>query len=144
MKGMFANATNFNKQLNKWDTKNVINLSQMFYNAINFNQPLDNKWNTSNVIYLNEMFSGATLFNQPLIWKTDRAITMAGMFFSSGLNKSITFINAKQVTSVMGMFARATNFNSPVILYDTESLTDVSQMFLHATSFNKVIRPVPN
>jgi surface protein len=45
---MFYNATNFNQPLNNWDTGEVTNMHYMFWNATNFNQDLSN-WNAINI-----------------------------------------------------------------------------------------------
>ncbi len=44
----------------------VKDMSLMFYDAINFDQPI-NHWNVSNVSNMSGMFTGATSFNQPLL-----------------------------------------------------------------------------
>ncbi len=62
---MFYNAKNFNHPLNKWDMSNVSSMKGMFYEAQSFNQPLD-KCNTSNVKNMSDMFHKALSFNQPL------------------------------------------------------------------------------
>ena len=51
--------------INTWDVSNVTDMSDMFKNAINFNQPLNN-WDVSNVAAMSSMFFGARNFNQPL------------------------------------------------------------------------------
>ena len=65
MTQMFYNAESFNQPLNKWNLSKVKNMSHMFCSARSFNQPL-NKWNVSKVTNMSYMFGGATSFNQPL------------------------------------------------------------------------------
>ena len=40
-----------------WNVSNVKNMSNMFQNAMKFNQSLNN-WDVSNVIYMEDMFRG--------------------------------------------------------------------------------------
>ena len=49
-------------EINNWDVSNVTDMTQMFYNAESFNQPL-NKWNVSKVTNMGGMFYGANSFN---------------------------------------------------------------------------------
>jgi surface protein len=61
-RNMFNNATNFNQPLNNLvDTSNInsCDLSGMFSSAINFNQNL-NSWITTNVTTMNSMFLGSS------------------------------------------------------------------------------------
>ena len=65
MSRLFNNATDFNQPLNDWDVSNVTDMSQMFYEATAFNQPL-NDWDVSGVTNMINMFTRALAFNQPL------------------------------------------------------------------------------
>ena len=65
MSRLFSNATDFNQPLNDWDVSNVTDMSQMFYEATAFNQPL-NDWDVSGVTNMINMFTRALAFNQPL------------------------------------------------------------------------------
>jgi surface protein len=55
---VFANCTNFNQPLNNWNVENVNNMGSMFANCTNFNQPLNN-WNVRNVRHMTSMFVNA-------------------------------------------------------------------------------------
>ncbi len=89
---MFYNAKNFNHPLNKWDMSNVSSMKGMFYEAQSFNQPLD-KWDTSNVTNMSKMFHKALSFNKPIEnWDVSNVRDMGGMFgetdvFNQPLNK---------------------------------------------------------
>ena len=65
MSHMFSNYNNFNEPLNKWDVSNVTNMSNMFDNCEKFKQPL-NKWNVSNVNNMYCMFMNCKNFNKLL------------------------------------------------------------------------------
>jgi hypothetical protein len=65
LKGMFMNATKFNRPLDNWSVGGVWNVEYMFADAVEFDQPL-NTWNTSYFFLANYMFSNAKKFNQPL------------------------------------------------------------------------------
>ncbi|KNG79208.1 BspA family leucine-rich repeat surface protein [Mycoplasma sp. HU2014] len=53
------------KNLDKWNTSNVTDMSSMFAEAKNFNQDIS-KWNTSNVTDMSSMFAKAKNFNQDI------------------------------------------------------------------------------
>ena len=65
MSNMFYDAYNFNQDIGRWNTSNVTDMSLMFNNAYNFNQDIGN-WNTSNVTNMSWMFFGAKEFNQDI------------------------------------------------------------------------------
>ena len=110
---MFYNAKNFNHPLNKWDMSNVSSMKGMFYEAQFFNQPLD-KWDTSNVTNMSEMFYKAKKFNQPLEnW------------------------NVSNVRNMYGMFYETLSFNQPLAKWDIKSVENMKFMFSYAKSFNQ-------
>ncbi len=110
---MFYNAKNFNHPLNKWDMSNVSSMKGMFYEAQSFNQPLD-KWDTSNVTNMSEMFYKAKKFNQPLEnW------------------------NVSNVRNMYGMFYETLSFNQPLAKWDIKSVENMKFMFSYAKSFNQ-------
>jgi surface protein len=103
--------------LNDVDTSLITNMSSLFRDMINFNQPIGN-WDTRNVTDMSYMFSVAkwweerSSFNQPLNWNTENVNTMCSMFY------------------------KATSFNQP-LNWDTTNVRSMSCMFYQATSFNQ-------
>ncbi|WP_434325672.1 BspA family leucine-rich repeat surface protein [Mycoplasma leachii] len=64
-----------------WDTKNITNMSGVFYNQIWINDPSIKTWNTSQVTDMSDMFNGASTFNQDLSkWNVSKVTNMNGMF----------------------------------------------------------------
>lgn len=80
MSELFKDATNFNEPLNTWDVSQVRYMREMFKNASSFNQPL-NLWDVSHVNDMSGMFKNATSFNQPLNnWHVSPTLIMDNMF----------------------------------------------------------------
>jgi lipoprotein len=62
---MFSRCKKLNSaNLSNWDVSHVEEMSKMFYDCIEFNQPLN--WDVSNVVNMYAIFSGAKNFNQSL------------------------------------------------------------------------------
>ena len=88
LSGMFYGCVSLtnNNDIKNWDTKNVTNMSNMFFRATSFNQNLSN-WNTSKVTNMDHMFQGATSFNQPVGSFRINALTSAqNIFMGSGMS----------------------------------------------------------
>jgi surface protein len=87
---MFFRAYAFNNNgspdIDNWDVSNTTQLSNVFFGAKDFNQPLNN-WNVSSVTRMENLFSGwnnVMTFNQPLSnWDTANVTRMNGMFFDN-------------------------------------------------------------
>ncbi|QVK05059.1 BspA family leucine-rich repeat surface protein [Mycoplasma mycoides] len=85
MSAMFYDAIWLNDaSIKNWDTSKVTDMSRMFHKAKNFNQDLSN-WNVSNVKNFQSMFEEANEFNnggKPLEWgeKLKSANNMSKMF----------------------------------------------------------------
>ncbi|QIN42912.1 BspA family leucine-rich repeat surface protein [Mycoplasma capricolum subsp. capripneumoniae] len=77
--------------IEKWNTKNVKNMFQMFFGAKNFNYDISD-WDTSNVENMSYMFSGAESFKQNLSkWKVEKSPFPFNFAQNSGFenNKSL-------------------------------------------------------
>ena len=65
MSNMFYECKNFNQPLNNWNLEHVTDMSNMFYQCVKFNQSLDD-WDVSNVRNMKRMFIGqGNNFNKP-------------------------------------------------------------------------------
>lgn len=108
MSGLFENQKDFNQPICNWDVSNVTNMSNMFYNAYKFNQPLDS-WDVSKVTNMSRMFYNARNFNQPI-----------GGWYSWDVSN---------VTDMKYMFYGANKFNHSIGEWDVRNVTDMSYMF---------------
>jgi surface protein len=131
---MFYQASNFNQPLNSWDVSQVTDMSQMFYLASVFNQSL-NSWNTTNLKTTYIMFAFATNFNGNISnWDTHNVTTMAYMFdVASNFNGDISLWNTSKVTSMANMFALDIAFNQSIGNWDTSQVTSMTYMFYNST-----------
>ena len=135
---MFYNAKNFDHPLNKWDMSNVSSMKGMFYEAQFFNQPLD-KWDTSNVTNMSEIFYYARSFNQPLeSWNVSNVRNMNGMFYrAESFNQPLDKWDTSNVTNMSEMFHKALSFNYPIENWNVSNVRNMSGMFYGAQSFNQ-------
>ena len=85
MSELFGNYRDFNQPLDSWDVSNVTNMRQMFRGCSDFNQPLDS-WDVSNVTDTTWMFENCYEFNQPLdSWDVSNLKNVGWMFDKSPL-----------------------------------------------------------
>ena len=173
----FLNTTSFNQDINTqvinegqpneyiaWDVSNVQNMDYMFYESLNFNQPL-NKWNVSNVTSMGRMLLG-TSFNQDIntqvinegqpneyiAWDVSNVRFMRSLFWNcTNFNKSVSNWNTSACTSMHGMFYNCPNFNQDIntkqvtvggntyIAWDTRNVQSMLYMFYNNKKFNKSI-----
>ena len=138
MSDMFDDAMSFNQPLDNWNVSNVTDMSWMFNGARSFNQPLNN-WNVSNVTNMSWMFSGATSFDQPLNnWNVSNVTNMASMFSdATSFNQPLNNWNVSNVTDMFWMFGGATSFNQPLNDWNVSNVTDMENMFDGSSSFNQ-------
>ena len=97
--------------ISKWDTKNVNDMSYMFYLCSLLSSLSDiSKWNTKNVINMSYMFYGCSLLSfLPDIskWNTQNVTNMSYMFYGCSLLSSYPDIskwNTQNVTNKSNMF----------------------------------------
>jgi len=119
MSYLFANQTNFNKDISSWNVSNVTNMAYMFYRCYNFNKPL-NTWDVSNVTNFSHMFARCYNFNQPLNnWNIrnyeveDLKIEMKFMFFNcKKFNQHLDKWNINNVHDMTAMFIECYEYES--------------------------------
>jgi surface protein len=138
MQSMFRYAENFSQPIGTWDVRNVESTDRMFYAADNFNQPIE-KWDVSNVTNMAGMFQYAENFNQPIQrWDVGNVKTMAEMFYAAdSFNKPIKTWDVRNVTDMRFMFTSTQSFNQPLEKWDVSNVTQMGGMFSSATSFNQ-------
>ena len=137
MNHMFANATNFNSNIDSWDVSNVTDTQGMFSGASLFNQPL-NSWDVSNVTTFGSntggpdgMFAAAVSFNQPLNnWDVSSGVSFQAMFAgASAFNQNINSWDTSSATNMSSMFSSTKNFNQPLNNWNVSNVTDMTGMF---------------
>ncbi len=140
MSELFKDYSEFNQPLNNWDVSKVTRMFRIFSGAIKFNQPITD-WNTSRVTNMALMFSRAKDFNQPIgSWDTSNVTSMVGIFlYAEDFNQSIGDWNTSSVTRMSSMFESAYSFNQPIGDWNTSNVTNMSGMFAFADSFNQSI-----
>jgi len=140
MSEMFSDAMSFNQPLNNWNVSNVKTMYFMFSQAHSFNKAIDN-WDVSSVTDMRGMFSTAYSFNQPLNnWNVANVVDMSSMFYQAeSFNQPIGDWNLSKLELINGMFARASSFNQPLEKWDLSKVTSMSGMFVEALSFNNNI-----
>lgn len=139
MSQMFWNAKAFNQPVNNWNVGNVTKMSYMFSTTDAFNQPL-NKWDVSKVTTMEAMFSSAKAFNQSLEgWNVKNVATTELMFYRSVFNSSMNGLQFDKNTNFASMFREAASFNQPLDGWNTNAGTTMANMFQSARAFNQNI-----
>ncbi|WFQ89964.1 BspA family leucine-rich repeat surface protein [Mycoplasma feriruminatoris] len=141
LKEIFSEAKKFNQNLSSWDVSNVKNMSNMFSGAENFNAPLDN-WNVSKVTDMESMFDGAKEFNQDLSnWKTNSLTNLTYTFRdASKFNKPLNGWDVSNVKTMEGMFSDAISFDQDLSSWKTDNVGTMNGMFSGATSFKQNLK----
>lgn len=132
---MFENATFFTgKGIDTWNTENVSNFADMFFNATNFNGDIT-KWDTSFGSNFRNMLRATKLFNQDISgWDMSMAIDLSDMFRESkAFNKPLNTWDVSRVQQFHGMFAFNAIFNQPLGNWNTGSGLDFNRMFCSGT-----------
>jgi surface protein len=126
--------------ISNWDTSQVTDMSRLFSNVIDFNQPL-NDWDVSNVNCMRYMFSGAKAFNQPLNdWDVSGVTNMSYMFNgATAFNQPLNDWDVSNVINMPFMFEGATAFNQPLSDWDVSNVINMRHMFDGATAFNQTL-----
>ena len=137
MNMLFA-STDFNEDINNWDTSSVVEMKGIFLSNTEFNFPLD-KWDVSNVKDMSFMFASAFNFNQDISgWDVSNVETMASMFRAAyNFNQDISDWDVSSVTRMNAMFQITRNFNQPLDTWNVSNVLYMSSMFGAAEEFNQ-------
>ena len=135
---MFYGATLFNQPIGNWDVSNVTDMSGMFASTVAFNQNLST-WNTSNVTTMAGMFRNANSFNGDISGWDVRNVTNMQLMFEGAVafNQPLNGWNLVSATNLHGMFRDAAVFNQPLNLWNVSNVTDMANMFRNAGMFNQ-------
>ena len=127
-------AGTFRPAIGDWDVSRVTDMSGLFADWADFNQPIGN-WDTSRVTDMSRMFANATAFNQPLTWDARSVVSLYAMFRNAtSFNSPIVLRRTGGVVNMSSMFEGAEQFNQPLAL-DTGNVKSIARMFAGARSF---------
>lgn len=148
LSGCFANCTTLTTvgRINEWETSTIIDMSQLFSGATNFNQDISG-WNVSAVTSMIGMFNRAANFNQNIgAWNVSACMSFGLMFgsaatFNNGGSPDINNwqIKTNGAINMSNMFHNVSGFNQPIGNWNVSAVTDMSGMFYTARSFNQNI-----
>ena len=138
MSELFEDCKTFNDNISEWDVSNVTNIRCMFCCASSFNQDVS-EWDVSNVRRMSYMFYGASSFNQDVSkWNVTNVRHMSYMFSqASSFNQDVSKWNVTNVRHMSYMFSQASSFNHDVSEWDVSNVRYMSCMFHNASSFNQ-------
>lgn len=95
----------FNGDISKWNTSNVINMSNMFACSV-FNNDISN-WNVSKVKKMTGMFANSSFNNDISNWNTSNVEDMQSMFSYGVFNGNISNWNVSKVYNMCFMFSKS-------------------------------------
>ena len=126
-----------------WNTYNITDMSNLFFNNQNLFYEDLNEWDVSNVTNMQGMFAGALYFNPNISnWDVSNVINMQIMFAGTKeFNIDISGWNVGKVTNMMAMFAKAESFNIDISNWDVNNVTSYKLIFSKAESFTKEYNP---
>ena len=148
-------ALNLYGHISYWDTRNITDMSYLFYKLYLFNDDITN-WNVSNVQNMSYMFCYANSFNQPIgNWDVSNVKNMSYMFsryniFDHVIQKQRFLWKAKIVNQPIrfginyiadtpNMHLNRYTFNQPIGDWAVENVKNMSDMFYGADNFNQPI-----
>ena len=105
---VYNNILEFNDTINNWDTSNITNMKQVFYDCYLFNQPLNN-WGTRNVISMNRLFSSARLFNQDISTWDFSGLNLSDSLFRFMIGKTFNDYNPEYYDNLLIKWASSPN-----------------------------------
>ena len=138
---MFYDCIDFNQPLDKWNVQNVTDMRAMFLSCNNFNQPL-NSWNVSKVENMVGMFYGCVMFNQPLDqWNVENVENMVGMFYDcKDFDQPLNSWNVSKVENMESMFFGCVIFNQPLDQWNVSNVQSMAEMFHSCLMFDQDLK----
>ena len=147
----FWGATDFNQNINNWNTSALTDLEYGFSGASSFNQDISTKtvtvgsttytaWDVRNVTDMYLAFSGTTVFDRDIgNWNVGNVTRFQQMFQSSSFNQDIGSWDTSRATQMFGMFNNNAVFNQDISGWDVSNVINMSNMFRSAVAFNQPI-----
>ena len=136
---LFQYKSNFDADISRWNTAQVISLYRTFMGANSFSGDISG-WSVSLVTTMREAFVGASLFDGRGLeaWDVSKVDSMYNTFTgATSFNGDISGWQVSQVSNMNGMFHGATSFNVNVAGWDVSQVFDMEWMFYGASSFNQ-------
>ena len=139
MSHLFAD-TSFNGDIGYWNTKNVIDMEYMFYEASVFNQDIGG-WDVSNVTSMRDVLSYAISFNQDIgEWDVSNVENLRAAFYeASAFNQDIGGWDVSSVTNMEFTFSGAVAFNQDIGGWDVSNVTNMKDVLSYTDTFNQDI-----
>jgi surface protein len=141
MANMFYDSIPFNQDLGSWDVSKVVSMANMFReNTFNNSGSSNiNNWRPISCSNFSDMFNGASSFNQPVgNWPLSGSnITMNNMFRNAtSFNQNLDTWDVSRVTIMNDLFTGASSFNQNIGSWNVSNVTSMWGMFRGPNSFN--------
>ena len=122
--------------INKWNTSQVTDMSDLFKECDDFNDNIS-EWDVSNVTSMKGLFHWASSFNQDISkWDVHNVKDMSYMFcFASSFNQELCRWNVSSVMSMSHMFCGASSFKHNIREWNIHKKTNINNMFRGAWCF---------
>jgi len=136
MENMFTEASSFNQPLNSWNVANVTDMKNMFFKAKNFtNQDLSN-WSVKKVsVHHTKFLKDAGKNNIEPKWVQSSCISREDLEKKIQNNEDITKVDVSCIRDMGKLFMDNTSFNQDISGWDVSNVTSMYGMFSRATGF---------
>ena len=143
LSGMFSYSGITDIDLSKWDTSNISNLSNLFYNCTKLKQIDLHTWNTQNVYNVSWMFSGTPkLTNLKGVenWNVENVKYIEYWFHDCGLYEiKLPDLKKNDINSLQHMFSWANNITEiDLTKIDMSKVTDLNETFAHCQKLKTI------
>lgn len=132
--------------IGQWDTKNANNLSCMFANLINFNQPID--FNLNNAKDISFMFYKCENFNQPINFNFNIDYKLNAKYFLScakSFNQNVIFSNKLYscYIDIESIFFSNSKFNQNFTLKGFQAIDNAMNAFAKCSNLTQLTLQSP-